>query len=146
MSVFADPVTIIISLKYFKLAWVKRVKGLLSWSYDTAVLRIYIYIYMDHEGLRFPESKSSPKSQLPFTVWQYWLGIVNPKNVLRSFLTHSKGCYRLFKNFCLVKFPIKWLTDSLTYLLMSSDRRNSISAAGLLHCFTLLHPKICQLQ
>ena len=51
-------------------------------SYDTIVL-----YYSDREGLGFPESNLSPKTQLKFyllTAFQYCLGIANPKNVFRS--------------------------------------------------------------
>ena len=55
---------------------------------------LVLYNYRDHEGLGFPESNLSSKNQLKslvFTAFQYWLDIADPKNVFRSFLTHSKN-------------------------------------------------------
>ena len=81
----------------------------------------------------FQRSKLSPKIQLLSTVWQYWLGIVDPKNVLRSFLTHSKKLLWTLKIFCLVKISTNWLTDFyLLYLLWIAEMLFMLFCALLL--------------
>ena len=71
-----------------------------------------------------------------FLKFQFWLPdnvgfdkshtfvLICPKNVYRSFLTHSR---KLKKKFYLVEFSIHWLTHSPTYLLMPSNNHNSIT-------------------
>ena len=107
---------------------VKRIMSGSQWHLPPVVLIIQYSstVYRDHGGQGFLAPKYHPKTSLIYFVTSrhYGLGIAKLKNVFRSFLTHSKN---LLKNF---KFNRIFLrpTDSLTHLLMPSEKHNSITA------------------
>ena len=127
-----------------------------SLNHTRAVQYYYIYIGI-MKVCGFQRVIYHPKTQLKFyvlTVCQYWLGIVDLKNVFTNqefiisllqyykllILMHSKKLLQNFKNFLLTD----WLTHTyllsylLTYLPMPSDKRNSITTKAMGLIFALL--------
>ena len=71
------------------------------------------------------------------------LGVTDPKNVFRSFLTYPKMLLYNFKTFYLVDF-FNSLTHSFIYLLMSSDKYNSIITKAMDLIFALFDVTLSQ--
>ena len=92
-------------------------------------------------GLKFPElenmAETCPNLDI-FHILKHLKLIVKLKNVFRSFLTYLKSCYRVLK--ILFSQISDWLTDWLPYLLMPSEKCNSIMA---IYSSTSLHPQTC---
>ena len=115
------------------LIWIVSLNGSLCnrISYSISTLHIYHYSsVLQCIGIIkvwdfLPENPTYNQLNINFvTAWQHWLGIVKPKNVLRSTLNHYIKLLWILKISYFTDFSADWLTD----WLMPSDKHNSIMA------------------